>query len=178
MNQPKESAINYEEYYALTHGISERLSLESYFAENALEEVQTANVSEDRKCEITSAARRLLQDIETLRGHIERREIGLAVMIAMDVGFWPERIVRLYFQRDVERMNRSQGGLGKGREKKATGVEQRYRTIRAKVTARMKSHPRDSLTYAREFVAAEMGVALNTVKAATVGLKKPRKKMK
>ena len=92
-----------------------------------------------------------------------------------------QRCAELFARRHepkVIQATRSRKGLGKGREKKAALVDASRRTIRAAVKARMKAHPKDSLTYARQVVADEMDVAFNTVKTASAGLKMPRKKMK
>ena len=90
---------------------------------------------------------------------------------------YAELLVRRHEPKVIQ-ATRSRQGLGKGREKKAASVDAKRHAIRAAVKARMKSHPKDSLTYARQVVADEMGVAFNTVCTATAGMKRPAKKRK
>ena len=67
-------------------------------------------------------------------------------------------------------------GLAAARIQKGNATKSRYSEIYDAVKARMKAHPRDSITYARQIVADDLGISRNTVAAATVGMKTKKKK--
>jgi hypothetical protein len=85
---------------------------------------------------------------------------------------------RLHFEKPCKERNSRNSKLAASREAKASKVKESRRDICDKVQKRMKAHPRDSLTYARQVVANDMGISLDSVKRATAGIKKPAKKRK
>ena len=74
-------------------------------------------------------------------------------------------------------MKATENGLPKARAKKAQKDDNRRKEITDAVKVRMEANRKDSLHYARQYVATQLGISFDAVKRATAAMK-PRKKMK
>ena len=116
----------------------------------------------------------LLRDADvSLLHHVHQ-----AVIFAIHLGRFYEVMCVRPCEPKVVHATKARRGLDSGRKEKAIKTADRRKEIADAVKKRMKTHPKDSLTYARKIVTNEMNIAFNTVRNATAGMKRPRKKTK
>ncbi|MCX7428837.1 MAG: hypothetical protein NTW96_24825 [Planctomycetia bacterium] len=58
---------------------------------------------------------------------------------------------------------------------KTDKAQQRYAKIHHWVEDRLRNHPKDTLTYARDLAKSQFKVSIGVVKRATIGMKKPKR---
>ena len=121
------------------------------------------------------AALRRIKDLEVA---CENADIRAAAEAAFRLGAIDQRMVnRVIYDKHIRQARESKRGLAAGRTKKAQKTAVRRKEIAAAVKKRMKNHPKDTISYAREIVAKELELSPRTVRTATLGLKMSRKKM-
>ncbi|MBU4270379.1 MAG: hypothetical protein KKE86_13670 [Planctomycetes bacterium] len=122
----------------------------------------------------------MIRVVADLRESLEGGDIGGACLDAIGIGKLAERLrFRICgFNKNVIHARKVEKALGKGRDKKARATADRRKEIAAAVKARMDDNRKDSPTSARRYVASQLGISFNTVRNATAGMKRPRKKMK
>ena len=120
--------------------------------------------------------RKLKAHIERLWAEASKGDVYGVALAAMDAHYYFDKIV---FQRDeLERKAiQAEQSPKTARDEKTRKAEQRADEIKTAVRKRMKDHPRDSLTYARERVAEEFeaqgkgkGYSLTSVRRAMKGM--------
>ena len=102
-------------------------------------------------------------------------DVSAAFLLGMKVGGILDMAV---FKDRIQHSDKSKIALAGGRSRKAAATTVRHAHIRDAVTARLKKHPCDSVTYARQIVADEMKVSFGTVRTATRDMKTRPKKTK
>lgn len=136
-----------------------------------------ANLTDQYSTDRQEAARELDMRIDRLLAILPDCDPREAARQGINIGVLAEKVHAMEFEPKVIHASRVQRGLGKGRDKKARATEERRKKIVAAVKARMDKNRKDSLTSAREYVAAQLGISFYSVKRAT-GKMKPRKKTK
>jgi hypothetical protein len=77
----------------------------------------------------------------------------------------------MLLSKHIGRTRQAAKGLTDGRQKRTDKATQRQKHIRDAVQERLRRHPKQGLTFAREHVARELNISVATVRRATAGMK-------